>query len=35
LKRRAGLPVRRLCAAAPLKLGLDFGDEPIGFRQPE
>ena len=35
LKRRAGLPVRRLCTASLIKLGLDFGDEPIVLRQPE
>ena len=31
-RRLAGTPALR---RSPLKLGLDFGDEPIGFRQPE
>ena len=31
-RRLAGTPALR---RSPLKLGVDFGDEPIGFRQPE
>jgi hypothetical protein len=35
LKRRAGLPVRRLCAAAPLSSALISAMSRNGFRQPE
>ena len=35
LKRRSGLPVRRLFGCGKIKLGLDLGDEPVVLRQAE